>query len=385
MQEPALIFGVGHPIMMKRGEAMNPHLILLQKGKHSLLIRYPDRLHLIEVNRKLTEEAEEKILNGVFSDSALDELGLTRETIHLRDLRGVAVGGPETGETVTLYIGKKKRTWQLSDDSTESDLDAIFQNVERFQAPRRKKDRDWRQPLQDASATGGFLFLGNALDAVCFVSLVYSVMGLTQGWLWQVLNMLLMMTAIGLYVAFPQYYTILDRKEYKKAGYTSPVCHLWIALIMTPMALGLDALVSFLFLDWQIVLAVSILGGVALSVGMTCMTRELKANPGYALALALVLAFGCFGVVGQANHMANPNTSRTQLCEVQETDKSRGSRGRTSYSCTVLLETGETVELNISREEYERMGPGDLVEVYAGPGALGIDYAYYIQWFSRGA
>ena len=100
MQEPALIFDVGHPIMMKRGEAMNPHLILLQKGKHSLLIRYPDRLHLIEVNRKLTEEAEEKLLNGVFSDSALDELGLTRETIHLRDLRGVAVGGPETGETV---------------------------------------------------------------------------------------------------------------------------------------------------------------------------------------------------------------------------------------------------------------------------------------------
>ena len=110
---------------------MIPHLILQQKGKHYLLIRYPDRIHLITVDRKLSAEAEERVLSGVFSNTVLDELGLSRETIRLQDLRGVAVSGPETGETVTLYIGKSKRTWQLSDDSTEADMNAIFENVER--------------------------------------------------------------------------------------------------------------------------------------------------------------------------------------------------------------------------------------------------------------
>ena len=87
------------------------------------------------------------------------------------------------------------------------------------------------------------------------------------------------------------------------------------------------------------------------------------------------MAFLSCGLVGQVNHLANPNRDRTQIATVQETDYHKGRRS-TSYTCTVVLEDGEQVELTINRQLYQQLQPGDALEICEGDGALGIRYCF---------
>lgn len=56
--------------------------LLLQRGSHAfLLLRHPDRFHIIAVNDQLTEENEASILDNLCSEARMDEMGLKRQPI----------------------------------------------------------------------------------------------------------------------------------------------------------------------------------------------------------------------------------------------------------------------------------------------------------------
>ena len=101
---------------------MVPHAIL-QKSEESanlyLLVRYPNRFHIITVNGRLTVEAEERILSSPCSDSALDEMGIKRLTLHRANVLGVGIGGGLAGDILVLHTRDKKLRYILSDDCKE--------------------------------------------------------------------------------------------------------------------------------------------------------------------------------------------------------------------------------------------------------------------------
>ena len=63
---------------------------------------------------------------------------------------------------------------------------------------------------------------------------------------------------------------------------------------------------------------------------------------------------------------------------VTDMDQTNYNRADNFY-CTVVLASGDEVKLEIDIVEYSHLQPGDTVTVYAGQGALGIEYAYYIE------
>ena len=104
---------------------MVAYLLLQKNNRVFLLVRYPDRYHIIAVNHKLDEEKEEKMLSGYCSDAAMDEMGLTRETVMMANLRGVGIGGCRAGDAVVLYMKDRKLKYVLSDDGDEN-IDAVL-------------------------------------------------------------------------------------------------------------------------------------------------------------------------------------------------------------------------------------------------------------------
>ena len=56
------------------------------------------------------------------SNAAIDEMGLTRETIMKTDLRGVAIGGCCAGDIIVLYTKDKKLKYGKLADRAIEDL-----------------------------------------------------------------------------------------------------------------------------------------------------------------------------------------------------------------------------------------------------------------------
>ncbi|MBE6981793.1 MAG: hypothetical protein E7437_05660 [Ruminococcaceae bacterium] len=82
-------------------------LLIQKKSRIFLLLKYPDRYHIIDVNDKLDEQAENTVLAGDCSDADIDRMGLKRVTILKSDLRGVAIGGCLAGDVIVLYTKAK--------------------------------------------------------------------------------------------------------------------------------------------------------------------------------------------------------------------------------------------------------------------------------------
>ena len=83
---------------------MDNYLLLQKNNSTFFFVHYPDRYHIISVNRQFTDAKEEKILSETCSDAVIDEMNLTRITILKRDLRGVAIGGCEAGDVLIAVM-----------------------------------------------------------------------------------------------------------------------------------------------------------------------------------------------------------------------------------------------------------------------------------------
>ena len=121
------------------------YLLLKQGEKLYMLLRNADRFHLFTVNKRFTEEREEKLMELYpCSEETLRELGVTFLSWYVR---GVAASGSEAGDALILHVGKKKHRYILSDDYTQEQMGRFFDGVEKFQVPREKRKynaSNWR-------------------------------------------------------------------------------------------------------------------------------------------------------------------------------------------------------------------------------------------------
>ena len=358
------------------------HLILQRQNQFYLLIQYPDRYHIITVNKRLEKEIEERILASVCNDAFLDEMGLKRETIPKQELRGVAVGGRYAGDVVVLYRGREKLKFVLSDDYTAEYIDGMFASVERFPAPKssasRNRNHDWRKELQDPAMMNGMGLIGSALNlaggAHFFLNLLFS----NSDPLWFMAGFVISLVAFLLYLVFPQYYSIMGKKEYKRAGYTANVTQLEFAVLFPMLSVSISAMSLYQILDWPALLIWMAAISVAAIVLLCCFSREAKENTGILVAFSLVMIFVSMGISEHLNHVLNFHGSEPQPYVVTEKEYRNVRRGPDSYECTVILEDGTELEVDVPRDIYHQIQEGDQIFVYIGPGGLGIEYAYFV-------
>lgn len=122
---------------------MEPHLYLNRGKKRVLLVRYFDKLHFVNLNR-LPYKVRPWFLEKPRTEAEMDEKGLIRESIPLKNIRGVAAGGTGRGMVVQFYLKEGKRRYELSKDCDLSDMGALFDGLESFDPP--KKDSNWHDP-----------------------------------------------------------------------------------------------------------------------------------------------------------------------------------------------------------------------------------------------
>lgn len=353
---------------------MENHL-LLQKGKNIvMLVSCTDRFHILTVNSKLDEVAEEKILAGDRSEAAMDEMGLTRITVLKKELRGVAYGGCEAGDSLILHTKQEKLKYVLSDDYTAEDMHSVFSGIKRLQAPKQKTGKtDWRTPEQTEQMWKIMLPLGIVLDVlgyVCAVGLLLSN-GPSLGWV--VASAVLLMAASAVYIAFAQYFSILGKKEFRQTGSRARVCHIEHAFLAPCLGLAWRAMEDHCYLDWPLMLIASLILGIVLSVIMYRCSRECRESTTLTVMVILFSVLLAFGMIGHVNHYANRDPEPPQVCRIADKFAEKGSRG-----CVVRLDSGEEIEITVSGAIYEQIELGDSLLVFCGKGALGIEYAYCV-------
>lgn len=362
---------------------MDNYLLLQKNSRVSLLVRYTDRYHIIAVNNKLDDDKEEKVLAGNCSDAVIDEMRLTRETIMKTDLRGVAIGGCCAGDVVVLYTKNRKLKYVLSDDYGDEEINAMFTGIERFQPPKNGESKshksDWRTEMQVESMRKIMGIIGGVLNFCGCVFFAGTSLFGRLSVLWSITCLLIMVISIGLYFVYPQYFSVMGRKEYKRVGYTAKVKHLDFAIMAPALALTLRSLSDFYFPNWAPLLIAGAVVGFAASIIMYIFSREVRENTSLIVVVLLLSMFVSCGLVGQLNHLANYGADEPQTCTVIDTERDDGGRHADQYYCSVSLESGVEMEIPISGSVYNKLQAGDMVTIFAGQGAFGIEYAYFIE------
>lgn len=359
---------------------MDNYLLLQKNSSIFLFVHYPDRYHIIAVNRQFTDEKEEKLLSETCSDTVIDEMNLTRTTILKRDLRGVAIGGCEAGDVLVLHARDRKLKYVLSDDSSDESMSSMFDGIERFKAPKnsggRTKHADWRKDLQKESLKKTMKVIGYTLNVLGFlVGMGALLLGYSRPICIYGCFFVPIITII-LYLSCQQYYTLMSSKEYKNVGYTAKVTGLNVALLFPTLGLTLFNIRNYYYPDLTKIIIWTIAIMVLVAIALFWKSREIRENPTFLIEIVLVGVIFMHGYICQVNHMANRQQNEVQNSIVTELRKKEGGRHADRYYITVVLSDNTELELPIDLSEYNSIIPGDFVEVFFGEGALGIEYAF---------
>lgn len=358
---------------------MVPHAIL-QKGEKStnvcLLVRYPNRFHIITVNGKLTEEAEERILSAPCNDSALDEMGIKRLTLHRADLLGVGIGGGLAGDILVLHTRDKKLRYVFSDDCSEEDMTALFDGIKRMQPPKNSKSsklkKDWRAGGQNPELRDKLSLVGFLVNAAGFILAAGALLDGRKHPIWYTLSLLVTLTAFYLYLRYPLYFSMLGKKEYQRHRYSAQVTQLFYVVCAS----------FFVFLYRM--MAVSpfrtlflFLAGVGCSVLLAILlyrkSQEIRQHLDILLVIFCAGAIYFFCVAVHLNAFLNFDELPPRAYEVTGLDSYKGSK-----SCFVRL-SGEEVELDLPLALHDAVQVGDSVMVVHDWGFFGAEYAYVVE------
>lgn len=354
-------------------------LILLKDGKHYLLLNGGDRVHLVNVNDRLTEEKENQLLAMYpCSEAAMSELDISYTVIHKKDLKGVAVGGVDAGCELSLVMGKTKSKYTLSDDTTQQMIDDYFKGIKRMDASRRKLPKSpdqWRKQAQDPEILPKMKMIRYVMFALSIVSVLCFLLKIEPYKLWILLSILCSGTCLFLAIRFPEYFTLLDIEEKKcKMKYGLGIG--WLTIL--PMVfLALRTLYMNFLQFWSMLLYAGIFA-VVLMVVIYVSIKEIRLHYIGLAPIILSLLLTSVGIVGQVNYLVDTSPEEIRDYTVIDLDQRTGRR-RNHYQCTIMLENGEEYRMDISREAYKRLTIGDQIQVAHREGGLGLEYIYLLE------
>ena len=345
------------------------HIVLESKGKTSLLVKYPEKYILVVVDKQLTQINEERLL-ALCSDAVLAEMKLKYQAIPMKDLRGVAMGGHWAGDSLTLYTKSGKLKYVLSDDYTQEDLDMLFAGVQRFQPPQqtqgKAKGSDWRTAAQTEEMWKILGPVGMGLNLAGGTSLILSLF-VDAAW-----GLLVAVASVGLYLKFPQYFTLLSSKYRKHVK--ARVQDLSLAMMAPVLAVLLS--LKFKVINWPLLVAeVAVLTAV-LMVLFYRFSREVRESTDAVVIALVVSVLLSLGLLIQGNHVLNFDLPEPEPYTLMEKDTERSSKGGRRYYYIIQTDDGESLKLRIAGKRYNNWDIGDAVPAVIDTGAFGIRYAY---------
>lgn len=350
---------------------MEPHLYLNRGKKRILLVRYFDKLHFVELDHRMSYKVRPWFLEKPRTEAEMDEKGLVRTSIDLKDIRGVAAGGTGMGMVVQFYLKEGKKRYELTKDCVLADMSALFAGLESFDPP--KKASNWHDPRlakQDPKKRVLLWILGWLLNLTAIV---------TGTFLWVVgyeipllcwISLLCIPASLLLYGFFPDYFTIFsEKREYRqKKGVRSLV-----APVVCPLGMLLGAMFNYTWFHWWRAWIFGGAGVVILAVFLYWLVPAFKAGDKiFAVVLVgLLLSGGPVLAMDSLFEADAPQQIQTQVLDKQHHVNSKGGD---YYDLVVVLKGIET-EIPVDGDFYRETEIGEMVTVEYHEGAFGIPYA----------
>jgi hypothetical protein len=356
--------------------------IVIKKGKRSfLLLRDEDRFHIIEENDALTPEIRNRILERLHTPEEMGTLGLSGQTISKEDLQGIAVYGCASGADLEFHFSRfRKQSYRLAQRYEPRFLDDFFRGITRIPTPGKRLvkggGKDWRSREQDQKLRKPMRRIGLVVNVLSFV---YPLLGLLIQRIPQEAMLLgsglLLAADVFLAVAYPEHFTFLGSKTYRKAGGKTKVTELWGAFVPAGI-LGLTGIKWYEFFSWPPEYGYAIAVGLILGILGFLLLQDFRDSLGSGFACMALCVLLCIGSVGHLNHYLGDAEPVVHTVPIVEMWKSTRRRGGTDYICRVEFPDGRTLDLEVSREVYEAYEIGDTMDVTVRTGGLGIEYAY---------
>ena len=104
---------------------MEPHLYLTRGKKKILLVRYFDKFHFIVLDHRMHHQPRKWLLACPRTEEEMDRWHISRSTIAVKYVRGIAAGGTGRGMVVQFYLKEGKRRYELGEDCDLTDMSAL--------------------------------------------------------------------------------------------------------------------------------------------------------------------------------------------------------------------------------------------------------------------
>lgn len=346
--------------------------LLAQQGqnKHFLLLRNGEQLHIITVDKRLTEEAEEKLLSIYpCQEEAIREMGINFRSV---TPRGVAVSGPDAGDALVLYIRKKKEKYVLSDDYAMEQVTAFFDGIQRFYPPKKKGKKDpdaWRLEEQKAEWLPWMRRIKWLLMGVSVLSCVL----LLQSPVWGVPGLLVSLACMALDIRYAAYFTLLDWGKGREQKHAIGL-GLAASLPLLVQTLYVSRAYDFIGMD---VFLWSVAAAAVVGLVMKGLAREFEDRTEDLLALVLLVAIMASGPVGLVNGLADRDRPQVQTVCIEKKYISNGAKRADRYMLEFSLADGREAQLEVSAGDYAYFEVGDSIGVQVRKGCLGIEYVSF--------
>ncbi len=234
---------------------------------------------------------------------------------------------------------------------------------------------DWRSARQEKRV----LRLLEILSAGLCLAGVVCAWGLhfhgTNGW-FTLASLALIPLCLGVYLAFPAYFSMVPEKERGNYGVMAPVMHPLLPLILTAFGLLLGGGTFGLAWSWR---GFAPAAGVtaAVSAAIVLLLRrfapECREHWDLAWLAALVIGLMLLLEIPRINHHLAPEPPEQTLVVVQQLKSVR----RQGKRCVFHTQAGEEISLPIPGWAYSAMEEGDQVPVFLNRGFFGIPYAWF--------
>ena len=333
-----------------------------------LLLRNDTHFHLIRIDASLTEARMTQLLRLYPCDSgALEKLGIHFSAFKAENLRSVVVEGYRTGDTLEIWLGGDIRKYQLGTDYSDEALSAFFYG---YHITRRLPPK-WEG--LDPNLIRKITWLVNGLSIACaivfyFISMPYK--------LWSILCIFFQGLPFVLVLKYPSSFTLADignkweQQLQKGKGRLLPAC------VAPGFALCLRTLTDFTFPEgaFERLLLVS-LGVCLILYGVyVIINKGLRNGILNGILTIIVIVFLGIGTIGQLNYLLDLNPADRQVMEVVDKQIIRHTKSL-SYECTVILPSGEKMELSVSVKQYRKIRIGDDILVTHHEGAFHIPFS----------
>lgn len=187
--------------------------------------------------------------------------------------------------------------------------------------------------------------------------------------LFSVLNMLPTPAFLTLYFLFPDSFTMEEESGKTRNSLT-------LALLFSGLFLFTRTTLDFNILNWPRLLILCLVPLLLLSILFLVLSKEWPIAKKTLLVFLFAVAIYLFGALGQANAVFDRSAISVQRGVLTDMHISHGYRGHRRYELTILLNNGESLQLETDPDHYRSLSPGDSVTVHTRDGALNIPYAW---------